>query len=105
MLAFAEAYRDGRRRTPEKRVARPPAGRAGIRCPRRPGCRRGLLVEHRVPIGHDASALTDADSPYAHAVAAVCETLPAATDNDVRRAQRLRGRAHPPNRSVCNRSR
>jgi nitrate reductase molybdenum cofactor assembly chaperone NarJ/NarW len=33
--------------------------------------------------------LADANSPYEHVVAAVFETLPTATDQEVRRAQRL----------------
>jgi nitrate reductase molybdenum cofactor assembly chaperone NarJ/NarW len=44
-------------------------------------------------------ALTHADSPYAHAVAAVCETLPVATDQEVLRAQRL-AQAGPPAEAV-----
>ena len=44
-------------------------------------------------------ALTEAGSPYAHAIAAVCETLPAGTDQEVRRAQRL-AQAGPPAEAV-----
>lgn len=50
---------------------------------------RRLLTEHRIPIDVLRSALADAESPYQHTVAAVCETLPAATDQEVRRARRL----------------
>jgi nitrate reductase molybdenum cofactor assembly chaperone NarJ/NarW len=60
---------------------------------------RRLLVAHRVPIDILHEALTDADSPYVHAVAAVCETLPAATDQEVQRAQRL-AQAGPPAEAV-----
>ena len=41
-----------------------------------PDAGRRLLIEHRVPIDVLRGALADADSPYAHAVTAVCETLP-----------------------------
>ncbi len=60
---------------------------------------RRLLVEHRVPIDVLRDALTECGSPYAHTVAAVCETLPAATDQEVRRAQRL-AQAGPPAEAV-----
>ena len=38
-------------------------------------------------------------SPYAHTISGVCETLPAATDQEVRRAQRL-AQAGPPTEAV-----
>lgn len=60
---------------------------------------RRLLVEHRMPIDVVRDALTDRESPYAHAVAAVCLTLPAATDQEMLRAQRL-AQAGPPAESV-----
>jgi nitrate reductase delta subunit len=41
-----------------------------------PEAGRELLVEHRVPIAALQWALDEAGSPYAHAVAAVCATLP-----------------------------
>ena len=46
-----------------------------------------------------ATALTECGSPYAHTIAAVCETLPAATDQEVLRAQRL-AQAGPPAEAV-----
>jgi nitrate reductase delta subunit len=64
-----------------------------------PDVGRRLLVEHRVAIDILREALTRADSPYAHAVAAVCETLPVATDQEVLRAQRL-AQAGPPAEAV-----
>jgi nitrate reductase molybdenum cofactor assembly chaperone NarJ/NarW len=64
-----------------------------------PQAGRRLLIEHRVPIDVLYEALVAAGSPYAHAVAAVCETLPAATDQEVQRAQRLT-QAGPPTESV-----
>ena len=45
------------------------------------------------------AALTDCRSPYADTVAAVCETLPSATDQEVLRAQRL-AQAGPPAEAV-----
>jgi nitrate reductase delta subunit len=50
---------------------------------------RRLLVEYRVSIDVLRLALIDADSRYAHAVTAVCQTLPAATTEVAQRAQRL----------------
>jgi nitrate reductase delta subunit len=60
---------------------------------------RRLLVEHRVPIDVLHDGLVQHGSPYAHAIAAVCETLPAASDQDARRAQRL-AQAGPPAEAV-----
>ena len=60
---------------------------------------RRLLIEHRVSIDVLRRALIDADSPYAHAVAAVCQTLPAATVEVVQRAQRL-AQTGPPAEAV-----
>ncbi|MBV9319928.1 MAG: nitrate reductase molybdenum cofactor assembly chaperone [Mycobacterium sp.] len=60
---------------------------------------RRLLVEHRVPIDVLLQALTDAQSPYLHTIAAVCETLPPATDQEVRRAEWL-AQTGPPAEAV-----
>ena len=60
---------------------------------------RGLLTAHRIPIDVLRGALADAESPYEPTVAAVCATLPAATDQDVRRAERL-AKAGPPAEAV-----
>ena len=60
---------------------------------------RRLLIEHRMPIEVVRDALAERESPYAYAVSAVCATLPAATDQEVRRAQRL-AQAGPPVESV-----
>lgn len=60
---------------------------------------RRLLVEHRVPIGVLHGGLVDHGSPYAHTVAAVCATLPAPSDQDALRAQRL-AQAGPPAEAV-----
>ena len=70
-----------------------------------PAAGRRLLEEHRVAIDVLHEALTEADSRYAHAVAAVCQTLPAATDQEVRRAQRLAQAGRRRNRLGCSRSR
>jgi nitrate reductase delta subunit len=64
-----------------------------------PDAGRRLLTEHRVPIDVLRGALADANSPYEPTVAAVCTTLPVATDQEVRRAQRL-AKAGPPAESV-----
>jgi nitrate reductase delta subunit len=48
-----------------------------------------LLAEHRVPIDVLHQALSEKSSPYAHAVAAVLATLPAATETDTQRARGL----------------
>ena len=60
---------------------------------------RRLLIEHRVPIDVLRGARADAKSPYEHTVAAVCETLPLATDQEARRAERL-AKAGPPAEAV-----
>lgn len=64
-----------------------------------PATGRRLLVEHRVAIDVLAAALTERRSPYADAVAAVCATLPAATEQEAARAHRLT-QAGPPAEAV-----
>jgi nitrate reductase molybdenum cofactor assembly chaperone NarJ/NarW len=99
MLMFATAYRDA--------GVEPPGDEAPDHLPVvlefaatvNPEVGRRLLVEHRVPIDVLRGALVDAKSPYEHTVAAVCETLPAATDQEVRRAERL-AKAGPPTEAV-----
>jgi nitrate reductase delta subunit len=99
MLAFATAYREA--------GARPPRTEAPDHLPVvlefaatvDPDAGRRLLTEHRVPIDVLRGALADANSPYEPTVAAVCATLPVATDQEVRRAQRL-AKAGPPAESV-----
>ena len=99
MLAFAQVYRDA--------GCRPPVDEAPDHLPVvlefaatvDPVAGRRLLVEHRVPIDVLRDALTECGSPYAHTISGVCETLPAATDQDVRRAQRL-AQAGPPAEAV-----
>lgn len=60
---------------------------------------RRLLIEHRAPIDLLRDALEQSGSRYAPAVAAVCETLPARTDQEIQRAQQLAA-AGPPTESV-----
>jgi nitrate reductase molybdenum cofactor assembly chaperone NarJ/NarW len=99
MLRFAMAYRDA--------GVEPPRDEAPDHLPvllefaatvdREAG--RALLVEHRVAIDVLLHALTDTQSPYLHTIAAVCETLPPATDQEVRRAERL-AQSGPPAEAV-----
>ncbi len=99
MLAFATAYRDA--------GVEPPRTEAPDHLPVvlefaatvDPEVGRRLLSEHRIPIDVLRAALADAKSPYEPTVAAVCQTLPAATDQDVRRAERL-AKAGPPAEAV-----
>jgi nitrate reductase delta subunit len=99
MLAFATAYRAA--------GVEPPKNEAPDHLPVvlefaatvDPESGRRLLVQHRVPIDVLLAALTGQRSPYASAVAAVCETLPAATDAEVQRAQRLAA-VGPPTEAV-----
>ena len=99
MHAFAQAYRDA--------GSRPPVDEAPDHLPVvlefaatvDPVAGRRLLVEHRAPIDVLREALTQCGSPYAHTISGVCETLPAATDQEMRRAQRL-AQAGPPTEAV-----
>ncbi|GBE64387.1 nitrate reductase molybdenum cofactor assembly chaperone [Mycobacterium sp. MFM001] len=99
MLAFAHAYREA--------GVEPPKSEAPDHLPVvlefaatvDPEAGRRLLIEHRVPIDVLLQALTEAKSPYAHAIAAVCETLPPVTDSDVQRARRL-AESGPPAEAV-----
>ncbi|OBJ19195.1 nitrate reductase molybdenum cofactor assembly chaperone [Mycobacterium colombiense] len=99
MLAFATAYREA--------GVTPPGGEAPdhltvvleFAATVDPEVGRRLLDQHRVPIDVLRGALADAESPYEPTVAAVCETLPAATDQEARRAERL-AKAGPPAEAV-----
>jgi nitrate reductase molybdenum cofactor assembly chaperone NarJ/NarW len=99
MLEFAQTYRDA--------GVEPPKAEAPDFLPVvlefaatvDPVAGRRLLLEHRVAIEVLRQALAEANSPYAHAVAAVCETLPAATGREVVRAQRL-AEVGPPTEAV-----
>lgn len=95
MLAFATAYRDA--------GAEPPPGEAPDHLPVvlefaamvDPEVGRRLLLAHRAPIDVLHKALTEAGSPYAYTIAAVCETLPAATDQEVRNVSELMASGPP----------
>ena len=99
MHAFAQAYRDA--------GSRPPLDEAPDHLPVvlefaatvDPVAGRRLLVEHRVPIDVLRDALTECGSPYAHTISGVCETIPAATDQEMRRARRL-AQVGPPAEAV-----
>jgi nitrate reductase delta subunit len=99
MLEFATAYREAN--------VEPPSAEAPDYLPVvlefaatvDPEAGRRLLAEHRVPIEVLREALSELVSPYAYAVAAVCETLPAATEVEVQRTQHL-ARAGPPAEAV-----
>jgi nitrate reductase delta subunit len=99
MLAFATAYREA--------GAEPPAGEAPDHLPVvlefaatvDPEAGRRLLLAHRAPIDVMYKSLSDAESAYAHTLAAVCETLPAATDQEVQNVTELMA-SGPPAESV-----
>ena len=86
MLAVATAYREA--------GVQPPGGEAPdhltvvleFAATVDPEVGRRLLDQHRVPIDVLRGALADAKSPYEPMRAAVGETLPAATDQELRRA-------------------
>jgi nitrate reductase delta subunit len=99
MLVFAGAYRDAGVEPPRKEAPDHLPVVLEFAATVDPEVGRRLLTEHRVPIDVLHAALADAQSPYQHAVAAVCETLPAATDQEVRRAERL-AKAGPPAEAV-----
>lgn len=95
MLGFADAYRAA--------GAQPPAAEAPDHLPVvlefaatvDPEAGRRLLVAHRVPIDVLHTSLADAGSPYAYTIAAVCETLPSATDREVRNVSELMASGPP----------
>jgi nitrate reductase molybdenum cofactor assembly chaperone NarJ/NarW len=99
MLMFANAYRDAGVEPPRKEAPDHLPVVLEFAATVDPEVGRRLLTEHRVPIDVLREALADAKSPYQHAVSAVCETLPAATDQEVRRAERL-AKAGPPAEAV-----
>ncbi len=89
MLAFATAYREA--------GAEPPAGEAPDHLPVvlefaatvDPEAGRKLLVGHRVSIDVLHQGLTDAESVYADVIAAICHTLPEASDQEVQEMRTL----------------
>ncbi|WP_343601733.1 nitrate reductase molybdenum cofactor assembly chaperone [Mycobacterium sp.] len=99
MLAFATAYRDAGVEPPKSEAPDYLPVVLEFAATVDPDAGRRLLVEHRIPIDVLLQALTPARSPYAHTIAAVCETLPPVTDQEVQRARRL-AEAGPPAEAV-----
>ncbi len=99
MLMFASAYRDAGVEPPRAEAPDHLTVVLEFAATVNPEVGHRLLTEHRVPIDVLRGALADAKSPYEYAVAAVCETLPVATDQEVRRAERL-ARTGPPAEAV-----
>ncbi len=99
MLAFATAYRDAGVKPPRTEAPDYLPVVLEFAATVDPEAGRRLLTEHRVPIDVLRGALADAKSPYEYTVAAICETLPAATNQEVRRAQRL-AQSGPPAEAV-----
>jgi nitrate reductase delta subunit len=99
MLTFASAYRDAGVEPPKVEAPDHLPVVLEFAATVDPVVGRKLLTEHRVPIDLLLGALRDAGSPYEHVIAAVCQTLPPVTDQDVRRAQRL-AQQGPPTEAV-----
>ncbi|OBB89684.1 nitrate reductase molybdenum cofactor assembly chaperone [Mycobacterium sp. 852002-40037_SCH5390672] len=99
MLAFATAYREAGVQPPRAEAPDHLTVVLEFAATVDPEAGRRLLNQHRVPIDVLRAALADSKSPYEPTVAAVCETLPAATDQEVRRAERL-AKAGPPAEAV-----
>jgi nitrate reductase delta subunit len=95
MLAFASAYRHAGVEPPKTEAPDYLPVVLEFAATVDPEVGRNLLVQHRVPIDVLRGALRDAQSPYEHTVAAVCETLPPVSGQDVRRAQRLAAQGPP----------
>ncbi|MGH3560933.1 MAG: nitrate reductase molybdenum cofactor assembly chaperone, partial [Mycobacterium sp.] len=99
MLAFATAYRGAGVEPPRDEAPDHLAVLLEFAARVDPEAGRRLLVEHRVPIGVLLGVLTEARSPYAHTIAAVCQTLPSVTDAEVRHARQL-AESGPPAEAV-----
>ncbi|WP_326545518.1 nitrate reductase molybdenum cofactor assembly chaperone [Mycolicibacterium sp. ND9-15] len=99
MLAFAHAYREAGVDPPQREAPDYLPVVLEFAATVNPAAGRRLLIEHRTPIDLLRDALQQSASPYAHAVAAVCETLPARTDQEIQRAQQLAA-SGPPTESV-----
>ena len=99
MLAFATAYRAAGVEPPKDESPDHLPVVLEFAATVDPQTGRRLLADHRMSIDALFEALTEAGSPYAHAVAAVARSLPAATDVQQRAAQRL-AQAGPPTESV-----
>lgn len=99
MLAFAQAYREAGVSPPDREAPDYLPVVLEFAATVDPAAGRRLLIEHRAPIDLLRDALEQSASPYVHAVAAVCETLPERTDQEVQRARQLAA-AGPPTESV-----
>src|SRR5574337_944682 len=99
MLAFAATYRDAGVERPRDEAPDHLPVVLEFAATVDPEAGRRLLVEHRVPIDVLLHALTAAGSPYAHAIAAVCETLPSVTDQEVREVREL-AKSGPPAEAI-----
>jgi nitrate reductase delta subunit len=99
MLAFTQTYRQAGVDPPQREAPDYLPVVLEFAATVDPVAGRRLLIEHRVPIDLLCDALRHSGSPYMHAVAAVCQTLPVRTDQDAQRAQRLAA-AGPPTESV-----
>nr|WP_090280544.1 nitrate reductase molybdenum cofactor assembly chaperone [Mycolicibacterium komanii]CRL76661.1 narJ [Mycolicibacterium komanii] len=99
MLAFASTYREAGVHPPEHEAPDYLPVVLEFAATVDAAAGRRLLAEHRAPIDLLRDALEQSASPYAHAVAAVCQTLPPRTEQDAQRAQRLAA-AGPPTESV-----
>ncbi|BBX71342.1 nitrate reductase molybdenum cofactor assembly chaperone [Mycolicibacterium psychrotolerans] len=89
MLAFAQAYRDAGAAPPTDEAPDHLAVVLEFAATTDAELGRRLLAAHRTPLDVVHRALRDTGSPYASAVAAVLTTLPPASDDETRRAQRL----------------
>ena len=105
MLAFAAAYRAAGVDPPRDEAPDYLPVALEFAATVDPDAGRRLLTEHRVPIDVLCTALTDMDSPYAHTVAAVCQTFrrPPTAMCNARGISRKPGRLPKP--LGCNRSR
>lgn len=99
MLAFARTYREAGVDPPQREAPDYLPVVLEFAATVDPTAGRRLLIEHRTPIDLLRDALEQSASPYAAAVAAVCETFPARTDQEIQRARRLAA-AGPPTESV-----
>ena len=99
MLRFATAYREANMVSPRGEAPDFLPVVLEFAATVAPDAGRELLAAHRVSIDLLRDALTEIGSPYAFAVAAVCETLPAPTDRDTQRSQHL-ARTGPPAETV-----
>lgn len=99
MLAFARAYREAGVEPPQQEAPDHLPVVLEFAANVDPAAGRRLLIEHRAPIDLLRAALEQSASPYAPVLAAVCDTLPTRTDQEIRRAQQLAA-AGPPTESV-----